>query len=184
LSNASSNDASASDPELARALFVHEYDLIGNLRRFPLVARYRLDRLRVKLQLDRWQQLDYKTRREFCVAPFATPAEQADLERWLQEKMRTAGHARLELQEPEPIADFRDTASVPESVTLALARFELTIDRARWSELSELARFGLAKLSRPGHENRRLGPLIDDLFHREQGRDHPSISGTSSERST
>ncbi|WP_225867294.1 nitrate reductase associated protein, partial [Cyanobium sp. PCC 7001] len=35
---------------------------------------------------------------------------------------------------------------------------------AQWSELSELERFALCKLARPGHDHHNLAPALTELF--------------------
>jgi hypothetical protein len=150
---------------LKAQLFRHEYDLIGNLRRFPLVVRYRLDVMQLHLPLGTWQQLSYEDRLLLAIAPFATQADQHALALTLNSAVRKIQDQELSALPEEPIADYRQREQVPEAIAQALARFQLVITLEQWQQLPELARFGLAKLSRHGHDNRRLGPLIDDLLY-------------------
>ena len=157
--------SSDTDEALKAHLFPHEYDLIGNLRRFPLVVRYRLDRMQLQMSLGTWQQLGFEHRLRLACAPFSTLAEQQTLATALQAEVLKLQGTALKTLPPEPIADYRQHQRVPEEIASALAGLKLAITLAQWQALPELARFGLAKLSRHGHDNRRLGPLIDDLLY-------------------
>jgi hypothetical protein len=154
-----------SDDALKAQLFPHEYDLIGNLRRFPLVVRYRLDVMKLHMSLGTWQQLDYQDRLQLAIAPFSTGAEQHALTELLHQSVLRVESRELQAAPLEPIADYQQRERVPEEIASALARFRLVITLEQWRALPELARFALAKLSRHGHDNRRLGPLIDDLLY-------------------
>jgi hypothetical protein len=154
-----------SDEALKANLFPHEYDLIGNLRRFPLVVRYRLDCMQLYMSLDSWQLLPYQDRLALASAPFATALERETLATTLQIKVLQVPGAELKTECPEPMADYLERDRVPEQIESALAHLRLAISVEQWQALPELARFGLAKLSRHGHDNRRLGPLIDDLLY-------------------
>jgi hypothetical protein len=149
---------------LAALLFGHEQELLGNLKRFPLVLRYKLDALDVGLPLSAWQQLSYQQRRALTLMPIDSEDERVAMKQMLQGLAQQVCGVVFGRALAEPLANFRDTSQVPAQVAKALAQKGLSISVKRWARLDEMARYGLAKLSREGHENRRLGPLIDDLF--------------------
>ena len=160
------------ETSLDQALFFHEQDLVGNLRRFPLIARLRLDELELSMTLADWQAFSYQTREAMVLNRFDTAADRAATREMIQsEAHRTLGR-HLDSAPPQPMADIHDLTQVPASLVESLKRFDVDLTLRRWQALPVLARFGLAKLSREGHHNRRLGPLVDDLFFR----DHPSGS--------
>ncbi len=160
---------------LEQALFFHEHDLIGNLRRFPLIARLRLDVLALVMTLENWQAFSFAAREAMVLDRFDTLDQQATLRQVIQTEARRVLGQPLATALPTPMADFRNLAEAPPAIVAALQGFEVELTLKKWQELPELARFGLAKLTREGRENRRLGPLVDDLFFRakasEQGDD-------------
>jgi hypothetical protein len=153
-----------------QVLFVHEHDLIGNLRRFPLISRLRLDQLELVMPLEVWQAFSYETREAIVLDALDDQAQcQALLEKIQAEARRVMG-GELERAPPKPMADFEDLSAVPAGIAQQLRRFDVELTTKGWQALSKLARFGLAKLSREGHDNRRLGPLVDDLFFRREAK--------------
>jgi hypothetical protein len=48
-------------------------------------------------------------------------------------------------------------------VDLSCAQLGLKIEPQRWSNLDELQRFALVKLSHPGHEHRNLPRALDEF---------------------
>jgi len=159
-------DESTGDDLLSSLLFGHELELLGNLRRFPLIVRYKLDRAASAISLAQWQILSYGERRELVLLPVMT---KADLNAY---KTRLAELAAAHFgqpfdaapQDPDP-SQYARGAPLPAQVIEALNNEGIEApSAARWDALPELARFGLLKLSRAGHTNRRLAALVSDVL--------------------
>ncbi len=154
------------DDALSLLLFGHERDLLGNLRRFPLIARYNLDRLGLAISLEQWQALDYATRREIALFELSSQEQTQRARVRLQAIAVKAFGAPLKavVADPAP-AEYGVGAVLPERLVVALEEEFLAVpSEAQWQAFSELSRFGLLKLSRHGHRNRRLEALVFDLL--------------------
>jgi hypothetical protein len=60
-----------------------------------------------------------------------------------------------------------DTSRVPEAVEEKMAEFKWILPLREWRSYTELQRFALVKLTRPGHENRNF-PIAVMEFRRAQ----------------
>jgi hypothetical protein len=162
----SDGDETALDDVLRALLFGHELDLVGNLRRFPLIVRYKLDRAHAAISLSQWQELSYRERRDLAILPADSEVDRRTYREVLsQVSQRHFGAAfQKATEDPDPSA-YRAGAPLPLRLVEALNADGLGVPgESAWAALPELARFGLLKLSRPGHQNRRLAALVCDLF--------------------
>ena len=61
-------------------------------------------------------------------------------------------------------APWQQTAAPPEPVVRSAAALGVELSASRWARLSELERFALCKLARPGHDHHNLAPALEELF--------------------
>jgi hypothetical protein len=157
---------STADGLLQPLLFGHELELLGNLRRFPLIVRYKLDCAEVAISLAQWQALSYSERRELALLPAMTDAERKAYKMRLDELAFEHFRQPFDVAEQDPVpSQYAPGALLPAYVIEALENEGLRPpSAAQWHALSGLARFGLLKLSRAGHRNRRLAALVSDVL--------------------
>ena len=120
---------SASD--VASHCFAFEQDFICTWRCIPLCVRRKLDLIGLKLKLNHWLALTQEQRQVLVDWP----------------------------DEDSALVAFRDhlrrcTATMPDGVAADLREVAITADR--WAALSELDRYALCKLVRPGHDHHNL----------------------------
>ncbi|WP_219933450.1 nitrate reductase associated protein [Caulobacter vibrioides] len=152
-------EASAT-PEAARnmtievGLFAFERDFSGSLRCIPMIVRFKLDRVGVKLTLRQWSQLGRAERERLVLQACDAPDEAAAYRASLIADLFARTDQQPDVFEPDPAPAWSCREAVAESVATWCAGLGLAPPQAaRWAQLSALQRFTLTKLSRPGHDN-------------------------------
>ena len=138
----------------ASRCFAFEADFMGSWRCIPLCVRRKLDLSGIKLKLGHWLALDQGERQTLVDWPDG-PRDLRDFAAHL--KQRTAGMENGpvgELPVP-PVSPWR-RSQPPAGVTSALQAMGETLHQGQWQRLSELERFALCKLARPGHDHHNL----------------------------
>ncbi|MCY4055460.1 MAG: nitrate reductase associated protein [Cyanobacteria bacterium MAG CAR4_bin_6] len=134
--------------------FAFEADFMGSWRCIPLCVRRKLDLAGVKLKLRHWLALDHQERQrlvDWLDGPDDLRALAAHL------KQRTAAMADGPVGAlPIPRTPPWRQAQPPETVAAALQPMGRAMDCDQWRRLSELERFALCKLARPGHDHHNL----------------------------
>ncbi len=140
--------------------FQFEADFVESLRCIPMQVRHKLDTCGVKLKLQHWHQFDDHDRHSLVDRPCDTRASIQDYRDRLRQLVQTrTGQYPKDL----PIEDkppWSHSEVIPADVLAEAARFDQAISIEQWRSLSELQRFALIKLSRPGHENRNFQPAL------------------------
>ncbi|TAD80368.1 MAG: nitrate reductase associated protein [Oscillatoriales cyanobacterium] len=138
-----------------RPFFEFEMDFVEGLRCIPMVVRYRLDTIGIKLKLVHWNQLTESERLQLVDWPCETAVEQTAY----RDRLRQLVAGRLGdvpkdlLIEASPLWE---SSAVPEGVATKVAEEGMTLSSEAWRSLTVLQRFALIKLSRAGHENRNF----------------------------
>ena len=143
--------------------FEFEDEFIGDLRCIPLCVRRKLDLIGLKLKLQHWQELSHKEKRKIVCC--SDSIEELDaLKSYLIDKTSNSpiGQAKeilISKDEPWLLSD-----KVPKSIDVEANKYKFQISQRIWSNLSELERFALCKLARPGHEHRNLIKAFKEIL--------------------
>ncbi|MFM7312573.1 MAG: nitrate reductase associated protein [Cyanobium sp.] len=142
--------------------FGFEADFTADLRCIPMAVRRKLDLAGVKLKLQHWSELSDAERAELLAWPDDATAIKALRERLLQRSASLrAGQAKeLPRATEEP---WQQSEQLPAMLLASCAQLGLRLRAGAWSELDELQRFALVKLSHPGHEHRNLPRALREL---------------------
>ena len=147
----------------ASRCFRFEQDFIGNWRCIPLCVRRKLDLVGIKLKLTHWLALDQQQRQEL-VNWSDDPAAWAGF----REHLRTITQAMAEGQVKDlpPAVDepWQRSARLPEQIAAAASQRQVNLSAEAWRSLSELERFALCKLVRPGHDHHNLEAAFTELL--------------------
>jgi hypothetical protein len=145
-------------------LFQYEQDKYYPLRRIPMIMRLKLDLCGIKLSIGDWSKFSRDEREQLVAMPYRTQEEIASIRQRLLELVTLIGGDSTETKPARLPAPWMDTSSVPITVCTHLeARGYPAPSREQWSTLSNLQRFALLKLTREGHENKKL-PLALQEF--------------------
>jgi hypothetical protein len=140
---------------LANTCFQFEADFTAALRCIPMAVRRKLDLAGVKLKLQHWSELSESERAELLAWP-DDPDSIAALRQQLLERTAALSAGRAK-ELPRPTGEpWQQAEQLPEGLVASCAQLGLAVRARGWSELDELQRFALVKLSHPGHEHRNL----------------------------
>jgi hypothetical protein len=137
--------------------FNFESDFVEpGIKCIPMVVRFKLDACGIKLKLVEWSRMTLAEREHFSRVPCTSPGEIKRFREDLQQLVldRTGSHATEIPVEQNPL--WSRTDLVPDSVSDKFAEEGLPIKLSEWLQLTDLQRFALLKLSRPGHENKNF----------------------------
>ena len=152
-----------SPPDVASHCFAFEQDFIGTWRCIPLCVRRKLDLIGLKLKLNHWLALTQEQRQELVDWPDEDSALVAfrDHLRRLTATMPDGVAADL----PPALGTPWQTPEVlPDSIRAAADLREVAITAERWAALSELDRYALCKLVRPGHDHHNLQAAFSEVL--------------------
>ena len=137
--------------------FDFEEDFVeNNIRCIPMVIRLKMDKAGIKLKLKEWSKFSMEERIGLSIMPCDSKAEVKQYNEHLVELIkRHTGNAPTSLGiDQQPTWD--NTSSVPVEITERMKEFDLIISIEQWKKLTQLQRFALSKLTRPGHESKNF----------------------------
>jgi hypothetical protein len=148
---------------MAADFFQFEADFVDSLRCIPMHVRCKLDTCGIKLKLSDWNHMTQLERQHLVELPCTTESEIQAYRRYLQDLiLQRTGTPVAELTvESHPA--WMDTTTVPTSVYEKAQEIGVNITPAHWSNLNDLQRFALIKLSRSSHENKNFLPALREF---------------------
>jgi len=144
--------------------FRFEEDFIEDgLRCIPMIVRFRLDACGIKLKLAEWSRFNATEREYLATLPCTSPSDIVRYRRYLEQciRHRTGNQPTYLGTTADPLWTILN--EIPQCITDKFSELQAAINLGQWQALSELQRFALLKLTRPGHENRNF-PLAAREF--------------------
>jgi len=143
--------------------FSFEQDFIGNWRCIPLCVRRKLDLVGIKLKLNHWLALEQPQRQQLVDWSDA-PSEWEGFRQHLRDL--TVGMADGMVKDLPPAVDapWQCMDQVPLAIAEAADQRGVALSVDGWVRLSELDRFALCKLARPGHDHHNLDAAFTELL--------------------
>ena len=144
--------------------FLFEEDFIeANVRCIPMVVRFKLDAVGIKLPLEVWCKFSFEERKTLAVQHCKTRVERSGYFHYLNGLVNiyTGADAKELIIEPNPL--WANLQNVPEGLQQKAAEFNWFILVEKWSGLSDLQRFALLKLFSPGHENKKFSKAMKEF---------------------
>lgn len=139
---------------IARPCFTFEKDFFENgIRCIPMLVRFKLDLAGIKLKLKEWVKFTMEEKEYLSDQSCDTAIEITTYRNHLKQLVRNCtGHEPTEMTVDQDPAWARISYVNPE-VDLQAICFGWKISLQQWQNLTNLQRFALLKLCRPGHEN-------------------------------
>ena len=144
--------------------FDFEEDFVEeNVRCIPMTVRFKMDAAGIKLKLSEWSKFSIEERIELAVKPAATEKEMSAYNQYLSGiiKKYTGDEAAALAINSNP--EWADLENIPFKLQEKAMEFDLIISTAQWKQLTNLQRFALLKLFRPGHENKNFPKAIHEF---------------------
>lgn len=133
-----------------------EAEYADSLAFIPLAVRRKLDLAGAKISLSQWSALSFDARRALLLDPVSETTSASLWKSLLDASLREAGAEGSKAIAVDESPSWNDLRRVPHDVTAQASSVGIQIPLEAWASLDELFRFALAKLSRPGHENRNF----------------------------
>jgi hypothetical protein len=144
--------------------FRFEEDFVEEgVRCIPMIVRFKLDLCGIKLKLAEWSRMN-ELERHFLAELACDSAEEILVYRnWLQMTVyKRTGAPATDLQ-VEKVPAWK-LVVIPAIVKEKLEELQLSLNNNQWQSLTDLQRFALLKLSRPGHENRNFPFALQEFL--------------------
>ncbi|MEJ7646205.1 MAG: nitrate reductase associated protein [Chryseolinea sp.] len=134
-----------------------------NIRCIPMIVRFKLDAVGIKLKLKEWSKMSYDERALLAEHPADSHVDRLEYKTHLAKLIfkHTGSQPTLLTIDEDPA--WSNTNDIPYEVNEKLHELELSLSLMQWQELSTLQRFVLLKLSRPGHENRNFPKAMKEF---------------------
>ncbi len=137
--------------------FAFEQDFVEKgIRCIPMIVRKKMDVVGIKLKLAHWSQFNKKERLVLSIQACTTAEQQRLYGTYLTWLIRKYTGEEPVLLEPDDHPVWQVTDNIPAELREKAAEFGWTITIHQWGSISELQRFALLKLCRPGHENKNF----------------------------
>ena len=143
--------------------FAFEQDFIGDWRCIPLCVRRKLDLCGVKLKLNHWLLLSKDQRQTLVDWPDGADAL-GQLRQHLRDCTRTMADGMAKDLPPVSSAPWQQVEVLPDAVQEAATARGVLLSLEQWARLSELDRFALCKLARPGHDHHNLDAAFSEVL--------------------
>ena len=137
--------------------FLFEEDFIEkNIRCIPMIVRFKMDAAGIKLKLAEWAKFKPEERVELAIKKCSTEEEIAIYKDYLSQLVITRAAHPATLMEIDTNPEWARLNEIPFSLQEKAGEFGWAISIEQWSSLTNLQRFALLKLKRPGHENKNF----------------------------
>ncbi|QEY32618.1 nitrate reductase [Synechococcus sp. RSCCF101] len=143
--------------------FAFELDFVSGWRCIPLCLRRKLDLAGVKLKLGHWIELP-REERQRLVDWDDSPASLQELRAFLRERTACLADGQARDLPPAKAEPWQQEQTVPDWVRSSASTCGEVIGDQDWQQLTELQRFALCKLARPGHDHHNLGPALREFL--------------------
>jgi hypothetical protein len=154
---------SANNEVKARYFRFEEDFILDGLRCIPIIVRFKLDKVGIKLPLADWCRFNESERVYLADLPVDRTREQEVYREYLLGLLSrySGAEPRLLAVEKEPAWE-QDSVLPRILIDMALAQgWEINLEQ--WKSLDLLQRFALLKLCRPGHENRNFPRAMEEF---------------------
>jgi len=147
-----------------RYFFLFEEDFAGdNIRCIPMIVRFRLDAVGIKLKLNEWSRFSAAERNLLVRKECITESDILWYREYLQRLVLKA-HGKLPSELPVDLFPaWENSEEIPAELVEMMDKLDGEISVSQWRSLNDLQRFALLKLCRPGHENRNFPAAVREF---------------------
>ena len=144
--------------------FVFEQDFVEKgIRCIPMIVRLKMDVVGIKLKLAHWSRFAEDERMLLSIQPCSNHEQQCSYGTYLTWLIRKYTGEEPVLLEVDHHPAWQVTDIIPAEVQTKALEFGWMIAVSQWQLLSDLQRFALLKLCRPGHENKNFPKAMKEF---------------------
>ena len=144
--------------------FQFEEEFMENsMRCIPMIIRFKMDIAGIKLKLSEWKKFSPEERIELALmnCDFKEASEQ--YARYLAGLIKKHTGRNPTNMEVNRTPAWKDLHSIPGILIEKLKEFDWGLSIVQWTYLTDLQRFALLKLCRPGHENQNFPKAMKEF---------------------
>jgi hypothetical protein len=144
--------------------FDFEEDFIEeNVRCIPMTVRFKMDAAGIKLKLAEWSKFKRADRIQLALMPASNDEEAILYNNYLSQLIEKYTTSKATALAINTNPDWGNLENIPGILAEKAKEFDLEITKEKWSALTNLQRFALLKLCRPGHENKNFPKAIKEF---------------------
>jgi hypothetical protein len=145
-------------------IFAFETDFAGALYCIPMAVRRKLDLCGVKVSLKQWNKFTLGEREQLVARPCDTSEETDAYQREVAHLLQTRAGDTPQFLDRDAGTEWKEVSSVPQRlIDYCQERGVEAPSITQWGALTELQRFALFKLTRPGHTNENFVPAMREF---------------------
>ena len=151
--------------------FGFENDFVeSNIRCIPMIVRFKMDKAGIKLKLKEWSKFSEMERVALSKMPCDRGEEVKEYYQYLAGLIKNHTDNPPTKLEVEHKPAWGNTYTVPVAIAEKMDEIGLSVSVQQWMALTQLQRFALVKLSRPGHESKNFPRAVEEfgLLPRDQ----------------
>ena len=144
--------------------FEFEQDFVEeNVRCIPMIVRFKMDAAGIKLELSVWSKFSIDEKIELAKKSCNNQEAVKGYKNYLSALVKKyAGKEATDLKVEQHPA-WADLENINEALKEKAREFDWEISLEQWKNLSQLQRFVLMKLCRPGHENKNFPKAMKEF---------------------
>ncbi|UKT64241.1 nitrate reductase associated protein [Pedobacter mucosus] len=134
--------------------FKFEEDFMeDNIRCIPMIVRFKMDAAGIKLKLAAWSKFNASERIKLALMPVSNGIETQNYHQFLIGLINKYTKKEADELAIDPFPEWGNLKQIPIKIKEKSQEFQLDISVDQWQNLTNIQRFALLKLCRPGHEN-------------------------------
>ncbi len=144
--------------------FNFEEDFIEkNVRCIPMIVRFKMDAVGIKLKLTEWSKFKLEERIQLALMPASTEEEAILYNSHLTQLVKKYANSPATVLAINAKPDWANLQSIPFMLLEKAKEFNVDLTLEKWQSLTNLQRFALLKLYKPGHENKNFPKAIKEF---------------------
>ena len=128
----------------------------NNMRCIPMIIRFKMDMAGIKLKLSEWRKFSTEERIELALMRCGLNEESMHYAGYLSGLLKKHTDRDPTGMDVNKTPAWNELHSIPGILIEKLKEFDWNLSIDQWAYLTDLQRFALLKLCRPGHENKNL----------------------------
>lgn len=135
----------------------------NNMRCIPMIIRFKMDIAGIKLKLSEWKKFSTEERIELALMSCGFNEGSKQYAGYLARLIKRRTGRNPTNMEVNKTPEWKDLHSIPGSLIEKLKEFNWNLSISQWGTLTDLQRFALLKLCRPGHENKNFPKAVKEF---------------------
>ena len=135
----------------------------NNMRCIPMIIRFKMDMAGIKLKLSEWKKFSTEERIELALMSCGFNEASEQYARYLAGLIKKYTRRDPTNMEVNRTPAWKDLHSIPGILIEKLKEFDWNLSIVQWAYLTDLQRFALLKLCRPGHENQNFPKAMKEF---------------------